>query len=106
MKQLIIFCLFTSMLLLSACTMTGNVVGPTKSIPPSENIQETDIAIEGMTCMSCALGVKYELEQVEGVISADVDYATGTGKIRYDADKVDPQTVAKASTVYPANVVE
>ncbi|NOZ81167.1 MAG: hypothetical protein GXP63_05855 [DPANN group archaeon] len=69
------------------------------------NVKETTLAIDDMTCVSCAQGVEYQLKQVPGVIDAKVSYKEGKGTIIYDADRVDPETIAKASDVYPARVI-
>ena len=58
-----------------------------------------------MTCTSCALGVEYELKQVDGVVDAKVKYPEGTGTVTFDSAVVDAETIAKASTTYPAKVV-
>lgn len=82
--------------------ITGNVAKET-STPP--NLKTANLEIEGMTCQSCALGVEYELKQVDGVVDAKVNYQDGTGNVTFDPAKVDAETIAKASTVYPAKVV-
>ena len=69
------------------------------------NLYVADFAIEGMYCDSCAYGVKAQFEEVEGVLSADVNAWQGSGVVFYDKDKVDAETIAAASTVYPAVVV-
>ena len=71
-----------------------------------KNLHETNLAIENMYCEACAYGVKAQLEELDGVINADIDYTTARGVVLFDADKVDAETIAAASTVYPAKVVE
>lgn len=66
----------------------------------------TVLEIEGMTCPSCAMGVEYQLKEVDGVIKSDVDYKRGTAIVFYDESKVSPDEIASASTVYPATVKE
>lgn len=70
-----------------------------------KNLHETNLAIENMYCEACAYGVKAQLEELEGVVNADIDYKTASGVVLYDADKVNAETIAAASTVYPANVL-
>lgn len=82
---------------------TGNAV---KEVNTQSNLETADLQIEGMTCQSCALGVEYELKQVNGVIDAKVNYQDGTGKVTFDPAQVDAETIAKSSTVYPAKVVK
>ena len=81
---------------------TKNVV--TETATP-KNVETANLQIEGMTCQSCALGVEYELKQVSGVVDAKVNYQDGTGIVTFDPTKVDAETIAKASTTYPAKVV-
>jgi copper chaperone CopZ len=68
--------------------------------------QTVSLAIEDMTCQSCALGLEYELEQLEGVYEANVDYTTGVGEVSYDPSVIDTETIAAGSTIYPASVVK
>lgn len=70
-----------------------------------ENLHETSLAIEGMYCDACAYGVKAQIEELEGVVKADINAWEASGVVIYDADKVDPNTIAAASTVYLASVV-
>jgi len=83
--------------------ITGNAV---KETDTSQNLETANLIIEGMSCQSCALGVEYELKQVNGVIDAKVNYRDGTGTVTFDPAMVDAETVAKASTVYPAKVFQ
>ncbi len=83
--------------------ITGKAVKETNS---PQNLKTANLEIEGMTCQSCALGVEYELKQVDGVVDAKVSYQDGTGKVTFDPAKVDAETIAKASTIYPAKVVK
>ena len=89
---------------LSGCTSVTGETTNQETVKPS-NVHEAILQIEGMTCQSCALGVEYELKQVEGVVDAKADYRDRKGYVKYDADKVDAETIAKASTVYPATVI-
>lgn len=84
----------------------GKVTGDVIAENNIGNLHETKLAIEGMYCEACAYGVKSQLEEVEGVVKANIDYKTATGIVRFDADKVNPETIAAASTTYPASVVE
>jgi len=69
-----------------------------------ENLHEANLEIEGMYCEACAYGVKAQLEELDGVTVANIDYKTASGTVRYDADKVDAETIAAASTVYKCKV--
>lgn len=71
-----------------------------------KNLHQTNLAIEGMYCDACAYAIKSQLEEVQGVISADINAIDASGVVIYDADRVDPQKIALASTVYPATVIK
>jgi copper chaperone CopZ len=47
---------------------------------------ERTFTVEGMTCAHCELSVREEVEELEGVESAQVDRATGRLTVRGDAD--------------------
>ena len=106
-KQIAFFgLLMAGMVFLAGCTTVASPTAPQEpaSLTPT-NIQETTLAIDDMTCPSCALGVEYQLKQVPGVIDAKISYKEGQGVVTYDADTVSPEAIAKASDVYPARVV-
>jgi len=105
MKKISLLILIIAVLALSGCATTGNSVQQDSIQTEVNNLQEATLAIEGMTCVSCARGVEYELKQVEGVVSAKVSYKSGKGTVSYDASKVDAETIAQASSVYPATVL-
>jgi len=69
------------------------------------NLYEASLGIDDMYCMSCAYGVEAQMEELDGVIDASVDYKTASGVVLYDRDKVSAEEIALASTVYPAHVV-
>ena len=54
------------------------------------------LEVSGMACMLCAAKVKKSLLQVPGVVEAKVERATNTAEVRYDAEKVKAETLAKA----------
>jgi copper chaperone CopZ len=71
-----------------------------------ENLHEAALKIEGMYCQACSYAVAAQLEKLEGVVSADINYKDASGVVSYDSDKIDAQTIAAASTAYPALVIE
>ena len=94
------------LIFVTGCT-SSQLTGNTQlDIPQNENTRIAKLEINEMTCPSCALGVEYQLKQVKGVREAKVDYQKGTGIVTYDPSKVIPEDIAKASTTYPAKVVE
>ena len=75
-----------------------------KEIPQDAGVRQTTLAIKDMTCPSCALGVEYELKQLDGVYDAKINYPAGTGQVIYDTSKLSAEEIAAASTIYPATV--
>lgn len=65
------------------------------------------LAIEGMTCASCAVTVKVALGRLPGISEVQVDTANGRAVVRYDAGQVDAARIAAAITDagYPASVL-
>lgn len=110
MKKIIHLTLFIiSMLVLAGCTVTSEPMSQQIDSSIIEaaptNVHEAVLEIEGMTCEGCAYGVEYQLKDIDGVIDAKILYKEGKGYVTYDADKVDSETIAQASTVYIAKVI-
>jgi len=82
--------------------INGNAIKETSP----QNLKTAHLTFEGMDCPSCALGVEYELKQVNGVVDAKVKYPEGTGTVTFDSAVIDAETIAEASTAYPAKVVK
>ncbi len=53
------------------------------------------IPIQGMHCSSCAVTTELELNKVDGVISANVNFAMGRATIEYDEAKTTPDHLAQ-----------
>jgi len=51
-------------------------------------------AVKGMHCASCSAIIEKTFKKTEGVHSAEVNYATETAKISFDATKTDPQKLS------------
>ncbi len=66
------------------------------------------LEVRGMTCAACPFTVKKALKKVPGVAEVAVDYKAGTAEVIYDAGKVSPDDLAKATTAagYPTTVKE
>jgi len=60
------------------------------------NITESKLYIEGMTCTGCEESVDYALQNEEGVISAKSSYKTGITEVKFDKSKVKPEQLSKA----------
>lgn len=81
--------------------ISGNVINEQEI----ENLHRANLDIKDMYCEACAYGVKAQIQELDGIVSADINYREASGVVLYDADKVDAQTIADASTIYPATVV-
>jgi copper chaperone CopZ len=64
------------------------------------------IPIEGMTCVTCEVGVRYALKSVNGVESARVSAAAKTATVDYDSTKTNPERLVAVinSTGYRATL--
>ncbi len=65
-----------------------------KEIKP--NNQAVTLHIDGMHCVSCAMNIDGELEELDGVSSANTNYAKGITVISYDSEKA---SIAKLTEV-------
>lgn len=54
----------------------------------------SDIAVEGMTCAACANRIQRKLTKIDGVQTAQVNFATGRATVLHDSLVVDEQLVA------------
>ncbi len=109
MDKKILLWIVVGILLISSFLVVKSIRNPSGNIIIEENIEnlhKANLDIKDMYCESCAFGVKAQIEELEGVVSADIDFKTAKGIVLYDADKVDSQKIADASTVYPASVVD
>lgn len=64
------------------------------------------LAVQNMTCELCPVTVKKSLEKVPGVSAIKVDFNKETAVVTYDADKVKPEALTKATmnAGYPSAV--
>ena len=57
--------------------------------------EDTHFTIDGMWCAGCATAAERVLRNTEGVKSADISFAAERGRIQYDPNLVDPQSILK-----------
>ena len=50
-----------------------------------------DFHVKGFTCPTCAVGLETLLRREKGVLTANVDYASATANIGYDAALLDDE---------------
>jgi len=105
-KIYVILLLIIGASILSACDQGNTSQESALELGEVSNLHKATLQVEGMTCTSCALGIEYQLKNVEGVVAASVNYAKGTGFIIYNPGKVTAEEAAAASDVYPAYVIE
>ena len=74
--------------------------------PLASRMNRVVIPVEGMTCATCEVGVRYALKSVNGVESARVNAATKTAIVDYDPTKTNPEKLVTAinSTGYRATL--
>jgi copper-transporting P-type ATPase V len=64
-------------------------------VPPRTDADRLDFRVEGMTCGSCAARVEKVLSRQEGVAEAEVNFASGTARVRA-ADDIDVEGLRAA----------
>lgn len=57
--------------------------------------ESTHFSIQGMWCAGCATAAEQVLRNTAGVKSADISFAAERGRIQYDPNLVDPQSILK-----------
>jgi Cu+-exporting ATPase len=61
----------------------------------SDNPQKTLFVIEGMHCSSCAIAIEKALKRKDGIIEADLTFATEKLEVNYDQQKVNIPFIKK-----------
>jgi Cu+-exporting ATPase len=54
----------------------------------SDHLQKTSFVVEGMHCSSCAMAIEKALKRKEGIMDADLTFATEKLEVNYDEQKV------------------
>lgn len=65
-------------------------------IVEKSNIQTAEFTINGMSCAGCEEEVKHEVNKLNGIIKADVSYASRNALIQFDNSKTDIPAIEKA----------
>lgn len=60
--------------------------------------ERVKIAIEGMSCTSCANGIKAMLKRTPGVISAEVSFERREADVEYDSERATREKIVEAIT--------
>ncbi|KAI8869725.1 heavy metal translocatin [Ramicandelaber brevisporus] len=86
----------------SSATTTTSTTSTTTSTTVSSNgnghpsglqLVETKFDVEGMTCQSCVKAIRGALDDLDGVVSADVELHPGSATVRYDSDIVTAEQI-------------
>ena len=65
-------------------------------IVSSNDVQELNFEIKGMTCGSCEEHVKHAVNELPGIVEVTANYQEGTAMVKYDKNKTDKQTIVDA----------
>jgi P-type Cu+ transporter len=70
------------------------------SPPPAQlssgGLEQLDISVQGMTCASCVRRIEGALHAVPGVVEANVNFATGRARVRYEPAATGPSALLQA----------
>lgn len=72
----------------------GNVSATPAST--SDNLSKTTIAVQGMSCASCNVGVEITVNKLDGIHHVKADYETGTTFVEFDPNKVGVKEIVEA----------
>ncbi|MHB1179024.1 MAG: cation transporter, partial [Daejeonella sp.] len=62
----------------------------------SNNVQQVDYKVRGMTCASCEETIRHSVNQLPGIVETKADYKLGTASIKFDPSKTDKNSIIKA----------
>ena len=70
--------------------------------------ERVTLAVENMTCALCPYTVRKSLQQVEGVVDAQVDFGEKTATVVFDPQKTGVEALTQATTNagYPSTLKE
>ncbi|WKN45369.1 mercuric transport protein MerTP [Tunicatimonas pelagia] len=65
-------------------------------IVQASDLQETQFAVQGMTCTGCEEHVKHTALQLDGVIEAEASYEQGIAQIKFDPTLINIEAIDQA----------
>ncbi len=65
-------------------------------IVSSDNVQELNFDIKGMTCTGCEVHLKHAVNKLPGILEVTANYEEGTAYVRYDNSKINKQAIVDA----------
>lgn len=65
------------------------------------------LKIDGMHCTSCALNIDFDLEDLEGVVSSQTNYAQQKSEVVFDQQKINTAKILSQieKTGYKASII-
>jgi P-type Cu+ transporter len=72
----------------------------------SKNLRHARLLITDMDCASCVLNIEKDLNKLEGVVEAVVNFATGTALIKFDQTKLDSEKIVERVRSMGYEVIE
>lgn len=112
MKKITVLIIFLSLLIVGGLVVTQGIFQETKARVPAvlssiigRKMHKAILAIDGMWCASCAVGVQYNLKVLPGVADAYVGFTKnldGEGWVVYEPDKVTKEQITKVIEPYKA----
>lgn len=96
MMQKPIFIVLLSLLAASISACSENAGAEATKL--SGVVESVSLSVENMTCATCPIVVRKALEGVEGVQSAQVDFAAKTATVAYDPAVAIVSDLTKATT--------
>ncbi|PKM49259.1 MAG: heavy metal translocating P-type ATPase [Firmicutes bacterium HGW-Firmicutes-7] len=60
-----------------------------------KDAQKVGFKVEGMSCSSCSNIIQKKLNSLDGIIDANINFASEKGQVEYDPNKLDIQTILK-----------
>lgn len=69
----------------------GNVSAAPAST--GDNLIQTTITVEGMSCASCNAGVEIAVNKLDGIHRVKADYKNGTAFVEFDPNKVEVENI-------------
>lgn len=85
--------------LMMAFPFYGQILYPKSDkvvVVSSDNIQEVQFNVNGMTCASCEEHVKYAVNELPGIVSVTADSKEGFADVKFDNSKMDKAAITKA----------
>ena len=58
-------------------------------------MKKANIPVSGMSCANCAMNIERSVKKLEGVISANVNFASEEANIEFDPQKTDIAQIAE-----------